>query len=149
VVHLLAAGLWLGGLVPLRWFLRRARATRDAATITLARDAVRHFSRMGYAAVALIAFTGAINGILLVGGTGAMLRTPYGRLLAVKLLLFSAMVVVALVNRFRLAPRISCDPAAFGALCRSVALEQGLGLAILAVVSVLGTWPPAIHGGGQ
>ena len=27
----------------------------------------------------------------------------------------------------------------------SVLFEQGLGFAILAVVSVLGTWPPAIH----
>ena len=29
------------------------------------------------------------------------------------------------------------------ALCRTVCVEQGLGLGILAVVSVLGTWPPA------
>jgi copper resistance protein D len=146
-VHLLAAGLWLGGLAPLGWLLRRARATWDAATITFTRDAIHHFSRMGYTAVALIAFTGAINSMLLVGGIGAMLNTSYGRLLAVKLLLFLTMVGVALVNRFRLAPRISSDPAALGVLCRAVAVEQGLGLSILAVVSVLGTWPPAIHGG--
>jgi len=30
-------------------------------------------------------------------------------------------------------------------LCRSVLFEQALGFAVLAVVSVLGTWPPAIH----
>jgi putative copper export protein len=64
-------------------------------------------------------------------------------------MLFLAMVVVALVNRFRLAPQISSDPAALGALCRTVGLEQGLGLSILAVVSILGTWPPAFHGGCQ
>ncbi len=59
------------------------------------------------------------------------------------------MVVVALINRLRLAPRISRDAATFGALGRIVAIEQGLGLSILAVVSVLGTWPPAINGGGH
>jgi putative copper resistance protein D len=74
-VHLLAAGLWLGGLVPLGWLLRRARATRDAATIILARDAIRRFSQMGYVAVALIASTGAVNSMLLVGCPGAMLST--------------------------------------------------------------------------
>ena len=146
-VHLLAAGLWLGGLMPLGWLLRRARATQEDADIILARDATRHFSQMGYAAVALIALTGAVNSLLLVGSLDAMFGTPYGRLLAFKILLFLAMVGVALVNRFRLAPRISHDPAALGALYLTVGVEQGLGLSIIAVVSVLGTWPPAIHGG--
>jgi putative copper export protein len=75
--------------------------------------------------------------------------TPYGRLLAVKIILFLAMVVVALINRFRLMPRISRDVAALGALGRTVALEQVLGLLILAVVSVLGTLPPGVHGVGH
>jgi putative copper resistance protein D len=147
-VHLLAAGLWLGGLVPLGWLLRRARALQDVAGITLTRDAIRHFSQMGYVAVAFIALTGTINTLLLVGSLGAMVGTPYGRLLALKILLFLAMVVVALINRFRLLPRLRREPqpsAPIAALARSVLFEQGLGFAVLAVVSVLGTWPPAIH----
>jgi copper resistance protein D len=56
------------------------------------------------------------------------------------------MVAVASINRFRLAPRISDDSGALRALRRSVALEQSLGLAVLGVVSVLGTWPPALYG---
>jgi putative copper resistance protein D len=143
-VHLLAAGLWLGGLVPLGWLLQRVRAAHQDAGITLTRDAIRHFSQMGYVTVAFIALTGAINSLLLVGSFGAMFGTPYGRLLALKILLFLAMVVVALANRFHLAPRISRDPAALGALCCTVGLEQGFGLCILAVISVLGTLPPAI-----
>jgi putative copper resistance protein D len=148
-VHLLAAGLWLGGLVPLAWLLRRARETSDTATISLTHGAIGHFSQMGYIAVGLIALTGAVNSWLLVGSLDAMLGTPYGRLLALKILLFLAMVVVALVNRFRLAPRVSSDPAALTALGLTVGLEQGLGLLILAVVSVLGTWPPAFHPGAR
>jgi hypothetical protein len=35
------------------------------------------------------------------------------------------------------------------ALSPSVLCEQGLGFAILVVVSVLGTWPPAIHASGH
>jgi putative copper resistance protein D len=138
-VHLLAAGLWLGGLAPLGWLLRRARAAEESADITLTRDALRHFSQMGYVEVALIALTGAINSLLLVGNLRAMLGTPYGRLLALEILLFFAIVVVALINRFRLAPRISEDSLALNTLCRTVGVEQGLGLCILVVVSVLGT----------
>ena len=53
-------------------------------------------------------------------------------------------MVVALINRFHFAPRVSDEPGALQPLGYTVALEQSLGLAVLAVVSVLGTWPPAL-----
>jgi len=59
------------------------------------------------------------------------------------------MVGLALINRFRLVPRLSGATVAIvplGALYRSVLVEQALGLAILAVVALLGTWPPAMGG---
>jgi copper resistance protein D len=152
MVHLLAVGLWLGGLFPLAWLLGRARSPSGTAWISLARDVVPRFSQMGYAAVALLAATGALNTLLLVGSTQALVGTRYGRLLGLKILLFLAMVAVALFNRFRLLPRLCRDQrpsATIAALARSVLCEQGLGFAILAVVSVLGTWPPAIHVGGH
>jgi putative copper resistance protein D len=102
---------------------------------------------MGYVAVAALAATGAINSLLLVGHIEALIDTPYGRLLGLKILLFSVMVVLALINRFRLLPRLRREPepsAPIAALARSVLCEQALGFAVLAVVSVLGTWPPAI-----
>jgi copper resistance protein D len=152
MVHLLAAALWLGGLVPLAWLLGRAQSPSDTAWISVARDVVPRFSQMGYVAVGLLAGTGALNTLLLVGSTQALIGTPYGQLLGLKILLFLAMVAVALVNRFRLLPRLRRAPqpsATIAALTRSVLCEQGLGLTILAVVSVLGTWPPAIHAAGH
>jgi putative copper export protein len=128
-LHHAAAGLWLGGLVPLGWLLRRARTAQDDAGIIVTRDAIRHFSQMGYVAVALIALTGTINTLLLVGSLGAMFGTPYGRLLALKILLFLAMVAVALINRFRLLPRLCREPqpsAPIAALARSVLFEHAM-----------------------
>ncbi len=148
MVHLLAAGLWLGGLMGLGWLLGRARSTAGAAWMSIVRDVVPRFSQIGYAAVALLAATGAINTLLLVGSLEALAGTPYGRLLSLKILLFLVMVVVALTNRFRLAPRLRREPpssAPTASLARSVIFEQTLGFAVIAVVSVLGTWPPAIH----
>jgi copper resistance protein D len=148
MVHLLAAGLWLGGLLPLAWLLGRTRSRSGTAWISVARDVVPRFSQMGYAAVALLAATGTVNALLLVGNAEALIGTPYGRLLGLKILLFLAMVAVALSNRFRLLPRLRWEAqasAVAAALARSVLCEQGLGFAILIVVSVLGTWPPAIH----
>ena len=152
MVHLLAAGLWLGGLVPLAWLLGRARSPSGAVWISVARDVVPRFSQMGYVAVALLAATGLLNTLLLVGSIHALVGTPYGRLLALKILLFLTMVVAALFNRFRLLPRLRREAqtsTAAAALARSVLCEQGVGLAILAVVSILGTWPPAIHTAGH
>jgi putative copper resistance protein D len=144
-VHLLAGGLWLGGLVPLGRIVEGARRPGAAGELALARAALPAFSQMGYAAVFLLALTGAVNTWLLVGGWPALVGTPYGRLLGLKILLFLAMVAVALVNRWRLVPRLGDAPAATTtALARAILVEQGLGLAILAVVSLLGTWAPAI-----
>lgn len=148
MVHLTAAGIWLGGLVPLGILLYRATRSDGADYIPLARAALPHFSQMGYAAVALVALTGVINSVFLVGSLRALVPTPYGRLLIVKIALFAAMVGLALVNRFRLVPslrRTETPAVPLRALFRSVVAEQALGLAILAVVAVLGTWEPAIH----
>ena len=149
MAHLTAAGLWIGGLLPLGLLLRRAVSPGSSAYIPLARAALPHFSLVGYVAVALLVLTGAVNSVMLVGSFHAMVATPYGRLLSVKIALFTAMIGLALVNRFRLLPQLrqSENPVVpLRALCRSVIAEQAIGLAILAVVSVLGTWPPAIEG---
>jgi putative copper resistance protein D len=128
--------------------LRRAVRPGGDAYIPLARSALPHFSQIGYAAVALVALTGTVNSVLLVGSCHALVTTPYGRLLSVKITLFAAMVGLALVNRFRLMPRLRDAASAvmpLRALFHSVVVEQALGLVILGVVAVLGTWPPAIH----
>jgi len=146
MVHLTAAGLWLGGLVPLGVLLRRAVRTDGAEYLALARVALPHFSQIGYVAVALLAITGTVNSVMLVGHFDALATTPYGRLLAVKIALFLAMVGLALGNRFRLMPRLRGPRSAIAplrTLARSVLAEQAIGLLILAVVSLLGTWPPA------
>jgi putative copper resistance protein D len=148
MAHLTAGGVWLGGLVPLGVLLGRALRPGGEAYVPLARLALPHFSQMGYAAVALLAITGTVNGVLLVGSFHALLMTPYGRLLCGKLALFAAMVALALANRFRFVPRLRAVGDAMPplrALYRSVLVEQALGVAILGIVAVLGTWPPAIE----
>jgi putative copper resistance protein D len=141
-VHLLAAGLWLGGLLPLGRLLGRGDEERFNV---LASQALPAFSHMGYGAVAAIAITGAVNTLILAGSFAALSGTDYGRLLSLKILLYLAMVAIALRNRFRLMPRFANrDARASRALYRSVLIEQAVGLGILAVVSVLGTWPPPV-----
>jgi putative copper resistance protein D len=140
-VHLLAAGGWLGGLVPLA--LVSARGSRAQAEQGLAR-----FSGMGYAAVAALFATGVINGVILVGTWANLFGSPYGRLLLVKIALFLGMVGFAGINRFFLVPAlvrnggVAENGAVLARLRRHIAYEQLLGATVIGIVSVLGTLAP-------
>ena len=145
-LHLLAAGAWLGALVPLA--LLFARAIGDWAWLGVARDAARRFSVLGIASVGTLLVTGTVNSWFLVGGVPGLLGTPYGRLLLLKLALFAAMVAVAAVNRQRLTPQLHegvAPTVALRRLRRNALIETALGLAIVMVVGTLGTEPPGAH----
>jgi putative copper resistance protein D len=135
VLHLLAAGAWLGGLLPL-WLLLRRQAGLTALF------AAERFSTLGTWAVGILLVTGILNACLLLGSPTDLVDTTYGQLVPFKIALFLAMVAIATVNRLRLTPRLPAEAATRG-LMRNVLAETALGLAILAVVGVLGTLPPA------
>ncbi len=146
-LHLLAAGAWLGGLLPLALFLAAARRTPSACALA-AHDATQRFSRIGLAAVATLLATGVINGVLLVGSIPALLGTDYGRWLLVKVALFLLMVLVAAINRQWLTPRLALPRTAgpaLAALRRNALIEAGLGALVLGVVGALGRMPPGLH----
>ena len=145
-LHLLASGLWAGGLVPLALCL--AWASRLAVP-GVAAVAAERFSRLGLASVATLAATGAFAAWKQVGSVPAFLGTAYGRWLAVKLIVFVALIPLAarnlLVWRRRLAAGGPGEPAAARALHRHVLGEAALAVAILAAVAVLGLTTPARH----
>jgi copper resistance protein D len=150
VVHLLAGALWLGSLPALLLILVRARREPAAAWTEAVHTMLPLYSRAGYGAVALVLLTGILNSTFLVGSVAALATTLYGRVLVAKIALVLVMVGIAAVNRFWLLPR---GPAplpererriALRLLCRSVAIELGTGVLVLAAVSVLGTLPPAL-----
>ena len=149
--HLLAAGAWLGGLVPLGFILLDYSRGQGEPIDNVDRILLR-FSSMGYAAVATLVASGLINSWFLVGSVSSLLTTLYGQILLAKLGLFGAMLALAAANRFWLVPRMietragaSRDPSVWlGRLRYHVLGEQFLGLLVLLAVSVLGTMRPAI-----
>jgi len=149
VAHLLAAGAWLGGLVPLAFILRRSALMVEP--ISMDRILLR-FSGMGYVAVATLIGSGLINSWFLVGSIPGLLNTLYGQILLGKLALFAGMLALAVANRFWLVPSMSIirtdaadGSAAWSARLRKHVLgEQFLGWAVLLAVSILGTMQPAV-----
>jgi putative copper resistance protein D len=146
ILHLVAAGAWLGGLLPFWLLFSLATRQADRSLDLTVQTATYRFSTLGLLAVAMLFATGLVNTWMLVGSPAALFETDYGRLLLLKIALFAAMVAVAGVNRFRLTPRLpEKEP-----MCRlghNVLIEIGLGLAIIVIVSLLGVLPPALHAG--
>jgi putative copper export protein len=140
-LHALAAGAWLGMLLPLALVLR-SRLERINAIVT-------RFSRIGLIAVATLVISGIVNSLYLVGSWPSLFGTRYGHLLCAKLALFVVMVGLALANRLRSTPRLArigeTSVAASATIARNASLEALLGVAVLTIVGVLGTQVPAAH----
>lgn len=140
-LHAAAAGLWLGALGA---FVVAARPSSPTPAPQLA-AALAGFAGAGTLAVVVLSVTGLFNAYVLIGPGAAVaaLTTLYGQLLAIKLGLFAAMLGLAAINRFQLAPAAQTAPhAALPRLRRSLGLEAALGLAVLALVAVIGTLAP-------
>jgi putative copper resistance protein D len=144
VGHLLAAGGWVGALPALALLLTHARGRDDAVWQTIDADATRRFSRLGMACVALLLATGIVNSWNLLGGPRDLITTEYGRLIALKVGLFAAMVGIAAANRLYLTARLPAATA-LRALARNCWAETGLGLCVFVFVGVLGTLSPSGH----
>jgi putative copper resistance protein D len=152
--HLLAAMAWLGALVPLALFLAAALQRADSVPATVVKDVIHRFSTLGIVSVATLLVSGMVNTWFLAGTLPALLGTPYGQWLLLKIALFLAMVGVAAFNRFRLTPRLSHVPRGGKAgdsrnaahqLVWNALIEAALGVAVLGVVGLLGTLPPGLH----
>ena len=141
--HIVAASCWLGGLPALAMLL--AASYRDPANSgTAAVRTTARFSWLGIACVGALVATGILNSWFLLSGPGDLLTTAYGRLLAIKLVLFGALVVIAAVNRFWLTPRLKEANARRG-LFRNSLVELALGAGVLFLVAILGTLEPGGH----
>jgi len=137
-VHLLCAGLWLGGLLPLLLCQRLAHGQTQAAAIY----AMMRYSLYGHVAVAGVVLTGIIN-TLFIHGLKLPGQSGWGRLLLVKCALVALMVAIALVNRYVLVPRLSLkSSSARRYFFYMTWAEMGLGALVLAVVSLFATWEP-------
>lgn len=136
-IHLFCVASWVGGLLPFIYCLRLAHGRwRQAAISTMMR-----FSRYGHLAVAGAIASGAVNALLIQGGL--ISASPWGRMLLLKCALVAAMVVIALVNRYVLVPRMSAGGTrAEQLIVRTTQIEIALGALALFAVSLFATWEP-------
>jgi copper resistance protein D len=140
-IHLAAAAIWVGGLIPLLLLLRPGLPLTPLDRYGF----VRRFSTLAMWSVALLVFSGVVNTWFMTAGFRDLIGTDYGDLLLVKVALFLVMLGFAALNRFRLTPHLLAAGAATQGLWWSVAAELALGLLVIWVVGVLGQTEPPGH----
>jgi copper resistance protein D len=142
VVHLLCAAGWIGALFCLGRLLHGVLT--GARPVDVGRVALRRFSIMGYWLVGLVLISGCINALVMVPHPGSLIGSDYGRALLVKLAFVVLLVAVAIFNRVVLTPpsMAAKAPDHLRPLWRSVVVEQGVAILVLAAVAWLGTIHP-------
>jgi copper transport protein len=142
--HLVAVGVWVGGLV---WLLA-ALVARSPARST--REVVVGFSRLAGISLAVVVATGVARSVDELGGWRRLLDSGFGRALDLKLVLFCALVALGAYNRYRLVPLFQVgrrEAAAAARLRRSVGGELGLAAAVLAAAALLSQLAPGVPAG--
>ncbi len=122
VLHLLVAAFWVGALLP----LRKAVLTPTEA------DLLHHFGNVAAYGVAVLIVVGAALAWLLSGSLAALFGTAYGLGLLVKVVIVSALLGIAALNKLKLVPALRAEKR--GA---EIALRRSISIEILAVALIL------------
>jgi putative copper export protein/peroxiredoxin len=144
VTHLLATGVWLGGLVALIPLLRAAARDEGADARPYAVIAARRFSRVALIAMLLLLGSGVTNALAQVESIPALAGTTHGRLLLAKLAMLLPILGVAIVNRTRVLPAVAA-PNGMRRLAIFVGVEAGLALVLVALAAAMTLTTPARH----
>jgi putative copper export protein len=140
VLHLLAAGAWLGSLLPL--FVTIGTLPHNAAA-----TACRSFTPVGLSAVLVLAGTANMQVAEFMGGLPGLFGTGYGQVALVKLGLFVVLLSLAALNRLALTDRLTgtTPDAARWHMRTSVATETALGTLVVLTAGFLASHAPGTH----
>ncbi|OBG66143.1 MULTISPECIES: cytochrome c oxidase assembly protein [unclassified Mycobacterium] len=136
LIHLVAAGIWAGGLLALA-----AYGLRGGGHVALA---ARRFSAIALWCWVAMALSGVVNAVVRVP-LGDLVTTEYGRLVIAKFLALCALGVIGWRQRRIAVARLQTeptDPAARGALLRLALAEAAVFGLTFGVAVGLGRTPP-------
>ncbi len=152
VIHVLAASVWVGGIVCLLVALPAATRQLEAPARTgLLLATLARFSPIALAAVIALALTGVLQAYIDVRSLESLLHTTYGALILIKTGLLIALIGLGWVNRQRVIPGLErlaaagATPGGIGVLARrTLRGESLLMLCVLGVTAALISYAPPI-----
>jgi copper transport protein len=155
-LHLVAAGVWLGGLFHLTLTMTRGvSGLNGRERLRVLERIIPLFTRLAVVSILVIALTGIYNSWIHVDRLSALWSTSYGAALLVKIIIFLVMVALGGLNTFVIHPKakrlLASDDEAVTqehvkldrSFFRSVGVEALLGVAVLLAAAVLVFLQPA------
>ena len=142
VLHLVAAGVWAGGLAAMLLLAVRARRLAPEARRRLLAAVTPRFSPVAFLAAGGIGITGVYGAWIAVARASA-LGTPYGTAVLAKAAIFVALLVLGAVNLRWVTPRLRGSALAARVLTRTVVAEAALVVAALLAAGFLASLQPA------
>lgn len=136
-LHLLGAGLWLGTLtllVAVGWGGEAAGRGSRVARLIL------RFSPLALTGASIVALTGLLTGWQTVGSFGALLGTPYGRTLLIKLSFLIGVAGTGAFNWRVVQPKLAAGGGE-QLLRRSAYIELAMGIGLLLATAILVALP--------
>jgi copper transport protein len=152
VLHVLAGGVWVGGIACLLFALPGAtRQMEGGERSRLLLATLARFSPLALGSVAVIAATGVIQAYIDVRSVHGLLRTTYGALILLKIALLLSLIGLGWINRERVIPALSRlvgdgqSPGGIGVLARrAMRGEIALMLCVFGVTAALVSYAPPI-----
>ena len=143
--HLLAAGVWVGGLVQLFIAIRLTQALRQRAKVSVNLNLLLNFSTVAAGAVGILLVSGSYLAWQYVGSWAALFKTTYGLTLLTKIGLALPAFAIAALNLLVIKPRFTSamsapnlDPTLLQRRFNRLALaEASFALAVVAAAGFL------------
>ncbi len=137
-LHILGAAIWIGGIP---FFVMALGRLSDGAAL---RRVGARFSRMSMLGVGCITVSAATMAWFYVGSWSAAYGTAYGVMVAAKVAMFAALLLLGLGN-FLVVERLRADPGTSVLRMRRFAeVEIGIGFSIFFAAASLTSVPPAV-----
>lgn len=150
-VHLVGAGIWIGGLMYFAatiWTLRRVDSAERTAFVS---RLIPRFTIVALPTVVVLGLTGLYSAVINVASVEKLTSTLYGETLIAKTVLVAPMIALGAVNLFIITGRMrqaaedtaQTSPSILSRFRGTVSGEVLLGVLILLAVSTLTTLPPS------
>jgi copper transport protein len=149
-IHLAAVSIWVGGLFYFLAGLWASKKLESQVRLTLTAVLIPHFSNLALVSVGALAATGLYSAVLRLGALPALINTPYGQALAVKLIFALIMIGFGAFNILVTTPAMRRAAASQAVnngwvprFVRLVSGEVAIGILVLIWVGLLTSLPPA------
>jgi putative copper export protein/mono/diheme cytochrome c family protein/peroxiredoxin len=148
MVHLLGAGIWVGGL-PLLALLLYGASQHEATPDPCAVRTMQRFSSVALVTVLILVGSGIASAWLLVGSAAGLVGTTYGHLLLAKFAVLVPALLLAAASRAVLptlsSPTATRPSATARRMAWFIAIEAGLVLVLLGLATAMTETTPARH----